>query len=178
MLGILKNLFRKKQPSGTEEIALPNGIKEKIMDDIHLCNTCPMKGRCEVPDGCVSLHNLQAKRKQMIQDLRGVGRVPQKPVDLHYLKGLSWSNEHKQLTYRYKITFVESSTGTVKIRVNKSKHNGFRSHSSQVWQPMGEEIVQVKVPMVTTKDGHRVADLQALKKAAIEELGTWRVPNM
>ena len=29
MLGMLKNLFRKKQPSGTEEIALPNGIKEK-----------------------------------------------------------------------------------------------------------------------------------------------------
>ena len=178
MLGKLKSLFSKKHPSGAEEIILPNGIQEKIMDDIHLCNTCPMKGKCEVPDGCVSLHNLQAKRKAMIQELRGVGKIPEKPIDLHYLKGLSWSTEYKQITYRYKIVFIDTSTGTAEIRVNKSKHSGFRNGTNSTWKQIGEETLQVKVPLVTTKDGHRVADIQALKKAAIDELGTWRVPNV
>lgn len=169
MLEKLKRLFTGLK----EDDSIPKGIKEVILDDIHLCNTCPMKGRCELPNGCVSLNNLQEKRKQKILQLRGVKPTESKPADMFYIKGLSWSSEYKQITYRYKVVFLDGDIA--KIKVTQSKQvPGRNSRGQMQWQVIKDEIIHVQVPQVTTREGRRVVDIQALKRAAIEELDTWR----
>jgi hypothetical protein len=170
MLEKLKRLLVRRKEDSED---LPKGIKEVILDDIHLCNTCPMKGKCEFPNGCISLNNLQEKRKQKIMQIRGAKPSSSKPTDLFYIKGLSWSSEYKSINYRYKVIFLEGDTA--KIRVSQSKHSPSRDNRGQVqWQSIRDDIIQVKIPQVTTREGRRVVDIQALKRAAIEELDTWR----
>jgi len=169
MLEKLKRLFTGRK----EDDSIPKGIKEVILDDIHLCSTCTMKGRCELPNGCVSLNNLQEKRKQKILQLRGVKLTEPKPADLLYIKGLSWSSEYRQIIYRYKVVFLDGDIA--KIKVTQSKQvPGKNSRGQMQWQVIKDEIIHVQVPQVTTREGRRVVDIQALKRAAIEELDTWR----
>lgn len=170
MLDKLKRLFIRRKAVET----LPSGIKEVILDDIHLCNTCPMKGKCELPNGCVSLNNLQEKRHQTIMKIRGISTQPTKPVDMFYLKGLSWSSEYKNINYRYKVTFVEGDKA--KVRVIQSKH-GNPNYSSLKWRVLKDEIIDVRIPKITSRDGKCVADIQAFKRAVIEEMSTWRPSN-
>ena len=169
MLDKLKQLFGKKNTAEQ----LPKGIKEVILDDIHLCNTCPMKGKCELPNGCVSLNTLQEKRKQVIMKIRGVKPAEIKPLDLFYLKGLSWSTEHKHICYRYKVVFLDGDIA--KVRVTQSKHTPSGHQRGQMqWQTIRDDMIQVQIPIVTTKEGKQVADIQAFKRAAVDELITWR----
>lgn len=169
MLEKLKRLFTRRK----EDDSIPKGIKEVILDDIRLCNTCPMKGRCELPNGCVSLNNLQEKRKQKILQLRGIKPTEPKPADMFYIKGLSWSSEYRKITYRYKVVFLDGDIA--KIKVTQSKQvPGRNSRGQMQWQVIKDEIIHVQVPQVTTREGQRVVDIQALKRVAIEELDTWR----
>lgn len=169
MLDKLKRLFTGRK----EDDSIPKGIEEVILDDIHLCNTCPMKGRCELPNGCVSLNNLQEKRKQKIFQLRGVKPTDPKTADMYYIKGLSWSSEYKKISYRYKVIFLEDTIA--KIKVTQSKQVPVMNSRGQMkWQVIKDDIIHVQVPLVTTSQGRNVVDIQALKKAVIEELSTWR----
>lgn len=169
MLDKLKRLFTGRR----EDDSIPKGIKEVILDDIRLCNTCPMKGRCELPNGCVSLNNLQEKRKQKILQLRGVKPADPKPADIHYIRGLSWSSDYKKIFYRYKVVSLDGVIA--KIKVTQSKQvPGMNSRGQIRWQVIKDDIIQVQVPLVTTNEGRRVVDIQSFKKAAIEELSTWR----
>lgn len=169
MLDKLKRLFTGHK----EDDSIPKGIEEVILDDIHLCSTCPMKGRCELPNGCVSFNNLQEQRKKKILQLRGARPEDPKPADIYYIKGLSWSSEYRQIIYRYKVTFLD---GTIaKIKVTQSKQvPGMNARGQMRLQVIKDDIINVRVPLVTTSEGRRVVDIQALKKAAIEELSTWR----
>ena len=169
MLEKLKRLFTGRK----EDDSIPKGIKEVILDDIHLCSTCPMKGKCELPNGCVSLNNLQEKRKQKISQLRGVKPTEPKPADMFYIKGLSWSSEYRHITYRYKVVFLDGDIA--KIKVTQSKQVPSKNSRGQMqWQFVKDDIINVQVPQVTTREGRRVVDIKALKRAAIEELDTWR----
>lgn len=168
MLDKLKQLFGRNTAEH-----LPKGIKEVILDDIHLCNTCPMKGKCELPNGCVSLNTLQEKRKRVIMKIRGAKPAEVKPLDLFYLKGLSWSSEHKHICYRYKVVLLDGDIA--KVRVTQSKHTLSGHQRGQMqWQVIRDDTIQVQIPIVTTKEGKRVADIQAFKRAAVDELTTWR----
>lgn len=169
MLEKLKRLFTGRK----EDDSIPKGIKEVILDDIHLCNTCQMKGRCELPNGCVCLSNLQEKRKQKILQLRGVKPTDPKPADMFYIKGLSWSSEYRQIIYRYKVIFLDGDIATIKV-VQSKQVPGRNSRGQIQWQVIKDEIIHVRVPLATTREGRRVVDIQALKRAAIEELSTWR----
>ena len=71
---------------------------------------------------------------------------------------------------------VHKLDGTIaKIKVTQSKQvPGMNARGQMRLQVIKDDIINVRVPLVTTSEGRRVVDIQALKKAAIEELSTWR----